>query len=310
MGKQWKTAGKEAQASKKGALFTGLSREIQVAVRLAGPSPKSNPRLKLALETARAHSLPKATIKRAMEKGVGTKEGEHIEEVIYEGFGPHGTAFLLLCLTDNRARTVSEIRYLFKKNKGHLGEKNSVMWMFDKVSLVQAFCEEGQARAEEDAIETGAEDLAQAEEGAFDKATAPAEGEGSFAGRSATIAGRSATIAGRSATIAGRSATIAGRSATIAGRSATIAGRSATIAGRSATIAGRSATFLFYGKTEDLHSMKEGLVQRGWTVLKAGWIYRAKDKIKLNTEQKNQALALWRALSEHPDCQSVHTNIH
>ena len=133
MGKQWKKAGKQEQASKKGALFTKLSREIQVAVRLGGPSPSNNPRLKLALETARTHSLPKDTISKAIAKGTASpKEGENIEEVLYEGFGPHGTAFLVSCLTNNRVRTVSEIRYLFKKHKGNMGESGSAMWMFKK----------------------------------------------------------------------------------------------------------------------------------------------------------------------------------
>ena len=226
-----------------------------MAVRLAGPSSKSNPRLKLALEKARAHSLPKATINRAMEKGAGAKEGEHIEEVIYEGFAPHGMAFLVLCLTDNRARTVSEIRYLFKKHKGHLGEKNSVMWMFNKVSLVQAFCPDGQTRAEESAIDIGAEDLAPAEGGLGDNMT---------------VLGADAVKVGEEFF---------------------------------------SPSFLFYGKVENLHNMKEKLIQKGWTILKIEWVYKAKNKIKLDTEQNKQALALWQALSEHPDCQSVHTNI-
>ena len=134
MGKQWKKAGKQEQASKKGALFTKLSREIQVAVRLGGPLPDNNPRLKLALQTARAHLLPKDTIKRAIAKGQGAKERDSTEEVLYEGFGPAGVAFLISCRTDNRTRTVSEMRCLFKKHKGHIGESGSVMWMFEKTT--------------------------------------------------------------------------------------------------------------------------------------------------------------------------------
>ena len=138
MGKQWKKTGKQEQASKKGALFTKLSREIQVAVRLGGPSPNNNPRLKLALQTARTHSLPKDTIERAIAKGQGAKEGTNTKEVLYEGFGPAGTAFLISCWTDNRARTVSEMRYLFKKHKGHIGESGSVTWMFEKTKPAPA----------------------------------------------------------------------------------------------------------------------------------------------------------------------------
>ncbi|MDE0119013.1 MAG: YebC/PmpR family DNA-binding transcriptional regulator [Bdellovibrionales bacterium] len=163
MGKQWKTAGKRSQAGKKGALFTKLSREIQVAVRLAGPHPENNHRLKLALETARSHSLPKDTIDRAISKGQGQKSEDQIEEVIYEGFGPHGIAMIVLCLTDNRVRTVSEIRHLFKKHKGSMGDSGSVMWMFDKVALVQAKKENDQ-NVEEEAIAAEADDMEKIED--------------------------------------------------------------------------------------------------------------------------------------------------
>ncbi len=158
MGKQWKTAGRKAQAEKKGALFTKLSREIQVAVRLMGPDPASNHRLKLALETARSHCLSKSTITRAIAKGAGQKPEDHIEEVIYEGFGPYGVAVIVHCLTDNRVRTVSEIRYLFKKHKGNMD--GSVMWIFDKVALVQAR-KAVSGSVEEEALSAGAEDLEQ-----------------------------------------------------------------------------------------------------------------------------------------------------
>ncbi len=163
MGKQWKTASKLAQANKKGALFTRLSREIQVAVRLAGPHPENNHRLKLALETARSHSLPKDTIDRAIAKGSGQTPEDQIEEVIYEGFGPHGVAIIVVCLTDNRTRTVSEIRHLFKKHKGNMGESGSVVWMFEKVSLVEA-TKDNDENAEEEAIEAGAEDMEKKED--------------------------------------------------------------------------------------------------------------------------------------------------
>ena len=162
MGKQWKTTGKLIQASKKGVLFTKLSREIQVAVRLAGPHSDSNHRLKLALETARSYSLPKGTIERAITKGSGQKEEDQIKEVIYEGFGPHGVAVIVHCLTDNRVRTVSEIRYIFKKYQGNMG--GSVLWMFDKASLVCAKKEGGSKTVEEEAIESEADDLEKAED--------------------------------------------------------------------------------------------------------------------------------------------------
>ena len=162
MGKQWKTAGKLAQANKKGALFTRLAREIQVAVRLGGPTSDHNHRLKLALDVARSHSLPKDTIERAITKGKGDKIGEQIEEVIYEGFGPHGVAMIVHCLTDNKVRTVSEIRFLFKKHQGNMGESGSVMWMFEKACVVEGKKET--KSAEEEAIEAGAEDIEEAGE--------------------------------------------------------------------------------------------------------------------------------------------------
>ena len=170
MGKQWKATGKLEQASKKGALFTRLSREIQVAVRLGGAQPESNHRLQLAVSTARAQSMPKNTIERAIAKGSGQKEGE-IEELLYEGFGPHGVAIMLRCLTDNRTRTVSEIRHLFKVYEGQMGSSGSVLWMFDKVALVEAKLLPEATKgvnnvdyAEEAALEVGAEDLRQEED--------------------------------------------------------------------------------------------------------------------------------------------------
>ena len=135
MGKQWKQAGKLDKDSKKGALFTRLAREIQVATRLGGSDIASNQRLKLAISTARTHSLPKNTIDRAIAKGTGEKSEDQIEEVIYEGFGPYGLAFMVHCLTDNRVRTVSEIRFLFKKCKGNMGISGSVAWMFEKIFI-------------------------------------------------------------------------------------------------------------------------------------------------------------------------------
>ena len=169
MGKQWKTAGKLEQAGKKGALFTRLSREIQVAVRLGGAHPESNHRLQLALSTARAHSVPKSTIERAIAKGSGQNTGEIIEELIYEGYGPYGVAIVLRCLTDNRTRTVSEIRHLFKIHGGQMGDSGSVLWMFDKMALVKAIwptdlpdkIKSMSDHAEETALEIGADDLVQ-----------------------------------------------------------------------------------------------------------------------------------------------------
>ncbi len=131
MGKQWKTAGRQEHAVKKGALFTRLSRAIQAAVRTGGANVEGNHRLKMALDLARSHSLPKDTVERAIQKGKGTGQEGNLEEVVYEGFGPYGVAVIVCCLTDNRTRTVSEIRYLFKKYGGSMGTRGSVLWMFN-----------------------------------------------------------------------------------------------------------------------------------------------------------------------------------
>ena len=134
MGKQWKTAGRELQAAKKGALFTRLSRAIQTAVRKGGSNVEDNPSLKVALDSARLHSLSKETIKRALKKGIGTECKGELEEVVYEGFGPHGVAVMVFCLTNNRKRTASEIRFLFKKHGGSMGAPGSAAWVFNKAS--------------------------------------------------------------------------------------------------------------------------------------------------------------------------------
>src|SRR5262249_50982455 len=122
MGKGWKKAGKLEAAQKKGAIFTKLAREIAVAARLGGADPNSNSRLKIAIADAREASCPKDTIDRAIKKGTGQlDDGSIIEEIIYEGYGPHGVGILVECQTDNRNRTVSEIRNVFKANGGNLG---------------------------------------------------------------------------------------------------------------------------------------------------------------------------------------------
>lgn len=156
MGKQWKKANKLAKAGKKSQLFHKLSKEIQVAVRLGGGNPETNYRLKLALESGKDHSLPKETIQRALLKGAGAGEGDLIEEVTYEGFSPHRAGVIAEGLTNNRARTISEIRTLFHKHKGRLGETGSASWLFERGCLIT-----GQKNSpfdeEEEAIEVGAD---------------------------------------------------------------------------------------------------------------------------------------------------------
>lgn len=167
MGKGWKKAGKLEAAQKKGALFTKLAREISIAAKLGGGDPDANSRLKLAIDEARAASCPKDTIERAIKKGTGQlDDGAQIEEIAYEGYGPHAVGIIVECQTDNRNRTVSEIRSIFKSNGGNLGESGAVAWMFERVSLVQG----KKAKVgdpEEEAIEVGANEVEAEEEGLY-----------------------------------------------------------------------------------------------------------------------------------------------
>lgn len=161
-----------ANAAKKGAKFTKLAREIQVAAKLGGPDPNMNSRLRMAVDAARAEACPKDTIERAIKKGAGLlDDGGVIDEVTYEGYGPHRVGVIVECQTDNRNRTASEIRNLFNK-KG--GEMAAVAWMFDRVSLV-----EGTAPAtpgldpEAEAIEAGANEVEKIDEGKYSFLGAP-----------------------------------------------------------------------------------------------------------------------------------------
>lgn len=159
MGKGWKTAGKLEAAQKKGALFTKLAREITVAAKLGVPDPEANARLKMAVNAALKASCPKDTIERAIKKGAGQlDDGATIDEVTYEGYGPHGVGVIVECQTDNRNRTVAEIRNTFKSNGGNMGETGAVAWMFDRVSLIQGKHENPQD-LEEEAIEAGANEV-------------------------------------------------------------------------------------------------------------------------------------------------------
>ena len=157
MGKSWKNPLMAANAAKKGAKITKHAREIQVATKLGGMDPDTNSRLRLALDKARADSVPKDTIERAMKKGAGLlDDGSVIEETTYEGYGPHQVAVIIEAQTDNKNRTSTNIRNIFTKNDGRFGD--SVMWMFDRVAYIEA--ENANVKdAEEDAIEAGANEV-------------------------------------------------------------------------------------------------------------------------------------------------------
>ncbi|CAA9526037.1 MAG: Probable transcriptional regulatory protein YebC [uncultured Thermomicrobiales bacterium] len=127
---------KGAADAKRGQLFTKLAREITVSVRAGSPDPDANFRLRLAVQKARTENMPKENIDRAIERGAGGSGGEQFDEITYEGYGPGGTALIIQAMTDNRNRTVGEVRAVLTRAGGTLGESGSVGWMFDQVGLV------------------------------------------------------------------------------------------------------------------------------------------------------------------------------
>jgi YebC/PmpR family DNA-binding regulatory protein len=151
---------KAAADAKRGALFTKLIREITVAARTGGGDPDGNPRLRTAIEAARAASMPKDNIERAIKKGTGELEGVSYSEITYEGFGPGGVAILVHTLTDNPTRTVADLRHKFSRAGGNLGATNSVAWMFERKGQIYIdatrFSEDAALEA---ALNAGAEDL-------------------------------------------------------------------------------------------------------------------------------------------------------
>ena len=164
---------KAAKDAKRGKLFTKLIKEITVAAKLGGGDINANPRLRTAVTTARGQSMPTDNIDRAIKKGTGELEGVTYEEVTYEGYGPGGAAVLVMAMTDNRNRTVSELRHLFGRFGGNMGESGSVAWMFSKKGILTVekpgIDEE---RLIEVALEAGADDVAD-DGDAFTVTTAP-----------------------------------------------------------------------------------------------------------------------------------------
>lgn len=151
---------KGAADKKRGQMFTKLIKEITVAARMGGGDPDANPRLRHAINQAKSNNMPKDNLERAIKKGTGELEGVDYEEILYEGYGPGGVAVLVECLTDNRNRTVAEVRHIFSKAGGNLGTDGCVAWMFDKKGLISVSKED----ADEDtlmevALDAGAEDI-------------------------------------------------------------------------------------------------------------------------------------------------------
>jgi len=149
---------KAVQDAKRGQLFTKLIREIIVAVRAGGSGdPDLNPRLRAAIQAARAANMPKENIERAIKKALGLEEGTNYEEAVFEGYGPGGVAILINTITDNRRRTVSELRHLFSKHGGNLAEPGAVAWIFEQKGLI-VVPKKDEEKILEIAIEKGAED--------------------------------------------------------------------------------------------------------------------------------------------------------
>lgn len=151
---------KEAQDAKRGKIFTKLIKEITVAAKLGGGDPESNPRLRTAIQKAKQNNMPMKNIENAIKKGTGELPGVVYEEITYEGYGPGGVAVMVECMTDNKNRTVGEIRHLFSKHGGNLGETGCVSYLFEKKGIIRVPAEKYN---EEDimmmVIDAGAEDV-------------------------------------------------------------------------------------------------------------------------------------------------------
>jgi YebC/PmpR family DNA-binding regulatory protein len=166
---------KGAQDKKRGKLFTKLIREITVAARMGGGEIDSNSRLRLAVDKARAQSLPKDKIERAIKRGSGDNEGDEYEEIRYEGYAGGGVAVMVDALTDNRNRTVADVRHAFSKHGGNLGADGSVGYLFKRVGVLSYPSGSDEDRVMEQALEAGAEDVVIHEDTSIDVLTDPDE---------------------------------------------------------------------------------------------------------------------------------------
>jgi YebC/PmpR family DNA-binding regulatory protein len=164
---------KGRQDAKRGKIFTKLIKEVTVAARLGGGDAGANPRLRLALEKARAENLPNDNIQRAIQRGTGSLEGVAYEEIRYEGYGAGGAAVMVDCLTDNRTRTVAEVRHAFTKNGGNLGADGSVAYLFKHCGQVVFAPGTNEERVMEAALEAGADDVVTNEDGSIEVLSAP-----------------------------------------------------------------------------------------------------------------------------------------
>ena len=177
---KWSTIKRKKGAldAKRGKIFTRLIKEITVAARMGGGDSEGNPRLRSAIATAKAENMPKDNIDRAIKKGTGELEGAVYDEITYEGYGPGGVAVLVDCMTDNKNRTVADIRHSFSKSGGNLGESGCVAWMFDKKGTILVDKETiDEEELMDKALEAGAEDVVE-EDNVYQIETTPDDFEG------------------------------------------------------------------------------------------------------------------------------------
>jgi len=162
---------KGAQDAKRGKLFTKLIREVSVAARMGGGDPAANSRLRLAMDKALSGNVPKDTIERAIKRASGDQNADNIEEVRYEGYGPGGVAVMVDCMTDNRNRTVADVRHAFAKFGGNLGTDGSVSYLFTKLGQISYTAGSDEDRVMEGALEAGADDIVDNDDGSIDVLT-------------------------------------------------------------------------------------------------------------------------------------------
>ncbi|PCH85426.1 MAG: YebC/PmpR family DNA-binding transcriptional regulator [Piscirickettsiaceae bacterium] len=166
---------KGAQDAKRGKLFTKLIREITVATKAGGPDSDNNPRLRSAVDKGLSNNMKRDTIEAAIKKGSGATDSEHFDEIRYEGYGPAGTAVMVDCLTDNKNRTVAEVRHAFVKSGGNLGTSGSVDYMFQKLGVINLSNEHDEDTLMEAALDAGADDIVMHDDGSFEVLTQPEE---------------------------------------------------------------------------------------------------------------------------------------
>lgn len=168
---------KGAQDAKRGKVFTKLIREITTAARIGGSDEATNPRLRLAVQKALGQNMTRDTVNRAIKRGAGDEDGADLMECVYEGYGPNGVAVIVECLTDNKNRTVSDVRHAFSKCGGNLGTSGSVAFLFSKTGLLQFASGTDENTLMEIALEAGANDISSQDDGSIDISTSPEQFE-------------------------------------------------------------------------------------------------------------------------------------